>query len=426
MPTADGNLHRTPDGGSSTGTLALDTGIKRSGASSLKVDSGAGNTEAYAIIGDGTTVGDGGVTLYKRIWVYIPAFPTNECGFIRLTGPNLAVSLASDGKLRFYQLGVPSTLLGTSGVMATGTWIKVEIGYYRVVAASSDYAEFLVNDTSVYSSTGLALTSGAQTTDARFGWFTSAGAVIGSDTPPGANKVLYFDDFAINDNSGGVNASWPGDGKVVLMKPASDNARSANWLAGAGGTSNLFDAVNNVPPVGVDLASATNTSQVKCKTALDTDDLDLNMDTYLAAGVPSDHRIVALMAFGSVGDNREVGGVHNIAIKHVSNPAASESSLPGLSAVAGTWPTNWIGKRAACVDEPTVTLGTAPVLRLGDRETANSTMMFAFAGVYAESVVAPAAPPAGGVSPPSGGQCWPRLVSRVRQGIGGQLFPRGN
>src|SRR5213079_3376565 len=95
---------------------------------------------------------------------------------------------------------------------------------------------------------GLHTASATSVGNASFGWITN----------PGASKVLNIDDVAINDISGTTQTSWPGEGNIVLLKPTSDN-QIGSWTGGAGGTTNLWDAVNNTPPVGITGGSNTAT-----------------------------------------------------------------------------------------------------------------------------------------------------------------------
>lgn len=61
-----------------------------------------------------------------------------------------------------------------------------------------------------------------------------------------------YDDFAVNDDTGGWQNTWPGMGTVELLLPTADGA-IGDWLNGTSFSttlSDLFDAVNNIPPDG--------------------------------------------------------------------------------------------------------------------------------------------------------------------------------
>jgi len=77
------------------------------------------------------------------------------------------------------------------------------------------------------------------------------------DTVPGTGAAItyvdfrginwtntYHDDIAVNDNSGGVDDSWCGDGRVIALKPnAAGDVTGFTPSAGAN-----YDCVNEVPP----------------------------------------------------------------------------------------------------------------------------------------------------------------------------------
>ncbi len=82
---------------------------------------------------------------------------------------------------------------------------------------------------------------------------------------------MYFDDYIMGSEGG--NCSFPiGSGSVRLLKPVADEAIGA-WTRGAGGTTNLYQAVDNIPHAGLadgamtdnsQIVSATNGSDYRC------------------------------------------------------------------------------------------------------------------------------------------------------------------
>jgi hypothetical protein len=57
-------------------------------------------------------------------------------------------------------------------------------------------------------------------------------------------NVAYVDDIALNDTTGGVDDSWCGDGKVLLLSPNAAGDITQLYLSGAASN---YDAVNEVP-----------------------------------------------------------------------------------------------------------------------------------------------------------------------------------
>lgn len=367
--TPSGSYTWEIEGGiSGTGTITLDTSVKRSGAGSRSHSSGAGNSLVYTTLTWPTPI----ATVFTRWYFRIDALPasTSRIAYLRTTGgaATLSVRLTAAGKLQLYneigaaQIGSDSTL-----TVATGTWYRVELSGTIGTGAtdSSELRVALATDTGVGET--VASQTGASYTDLLFdqlwhGWLNS----------PGANKKIWLDDTVVNSTAGTSNNSWAGHSEgIVYLYPISDNARGANWTAGAGATSNLFEAVNNNPPVGVAPASATDASQIKnTNTADTTGNYDANMTSYATAGLTASHVVKLVQAVISGGSSSASTGVPG-AIRIVSNPAqgSEDSQNIGANVVAGTYPASWFYRYGTAIDDPSVTLSTQPVMRVGRRST---------------------------------------------------------
>ena len=70
---------------------------------------------------------------------------------------------------------------------------------------------------------------------------------------------LYFDDLAINTNSGAYQNSWPGDGKIVHIRPneAGDNAQ---WNRGGTDSGANWSQVSEVTPDDINSFVTSNSS----------------------------------------------------------------------------------------------------------------------------------------------------------------------
>src|SRR5262249_20714242 len=132
-----------------------------------------------------------------------------------------------------------------------------------------------------------------------------------------------------------VPATWPGDGKIVLLKPISDNARGANWVGGAGGTTNLWDAIDNTPPVGGASAAGTNTSQTHNGTKATTGNYDVNLTSYTTSGIGACDSITLVVGLWNAG-----GAATGSVVSIQSNPALGSTSTLSTS-TPGTYPTGW-------------------------------------------------------------------------------------
>lgn len=350
-----------PTAGAVTGSVTRNTTSQRTGRGCYHCDSTAGNAAASLTSwASGFTSGANKV-LYVRAYFAFNQLPSSTVKIMESSGI-ASVRLTSGGKLQLFndnagtQVGSDST----ATITADGTtYYRVEIALtLNAAGTQTESMELRLDGTTVASTSGLTIPSvpGAIS----FGWIAA----------PGANKNLLIDDIRMNDSSGAANNTWPGSGKVILMLPISDNNRGA-WTqgAGAGGTTNLFDAVNNIPPAGVADASATATSQIKNRTTTNPTNCDLNLDTYTAAGIVTGDTINYVQLWANHGEDPATGTKAGT-VTIVSNPAGSAGSSFDFGENVGTQGTyignwRWTDINATSkVEAPSVTLGTAPVVRI--------------------------------------------------------------
>lgn len=356
---------KTDGGGTSSSYpagITHDTTHQRSGAVCLAFDSTAGtpqiNTTAITL----TT----GVSLYTRGHYFFTALPSSASATImQYSGTALvSVRLTSGGKLQLWNdTGTPAQIGSDSvSTITTGLYYRIELRV-QWASGSVDIAELQLNGFSVASASNLALSDTNTTTSSSFGWITS----------PGAANTLYLDDISINDSSGSAQNSWCGEGNIVNLFPTSDNARATLWTGGAGGTTNLFDAVNNTPPTGT--ATETDATQIEHAggAAGSTDAYDANMTTYLAAGIQVNDPIILIQPVIVHGEDSATG-TKLLTFSVVSNPAIS--AIANFAAGAdvgalGTHPISWTRTLGTTSYVPSITLGTAPVMRVTRPETAS-------------------------------------------------------
>lgn len=368
----------------------------------LRGQSNAGNGNFFATLHNqiisntnlatGGTFGVSGTTYFCRAYMraVTPVTTATEVLRYNATGTRLAVKLAPDNTLQLWetisnvQIGSSSPPISVDGT----TWYRLELS--AILSGTN-----LIGGTFRLNGSPIAVASGLTGTGAAWNW------QFGAFTAPGANVVIDFDDIAVNTGDAGAGQTgFPGEGKIVLLSPISDNARGANWVAGAGATTNLFDALDNHPPTGLVLASATNTSQIKNVTSDTTGNYDANMTSYATAGITPFDVIMVVHPLWVVGGSSVTSVSHAMLL--VSNPAANGgvASTLAAAAAAGTYPTGWIpgcGLGGQIVHQngaPGITLGTSPVMRGGKRTASTSAAMFAFMGVYVDYVPA-AVPPRG-------------------------------
>lgn len=371
--TVTGNVFE----GYSVGTIARDTTIKRSGASSFKCGSATSQQNSFEVANITATVNQ----CFARCWFYIATadgLPTADAKIMRFADSAAlilcSVRLTTAGALQLWN-DVGAVQIGSnSTAVPLDRWFCVEMAFTPgagatcALSARFNFDQFATGASLTISNTAL--------------WRVGCGYTVA----PGANKFIYVDDFAVNDVSGAAQNTWPGDGKIVYLFPVSDNAR-VGWVAGAAGTTNLFAAVDNIPPGGVALASATNTSQIKDLANNTTDAYTANMTDYLTAGVPSDATVTLVQPCIDCGQDSATATSFTFLI--VTNPAGGNNTGIGVTTIAGTWPTGWHGSTTAtgasrwgtALTTPTVTLSTQPTMRVV-KGTASATITQMVDGMF--------------------------------------------
>ncbi len=335
----------------------------RSGAYSVKCGTDASGNRSVTDFGVPTAVT--GRSYFTRTYVNITNLPTaaaNILGYYNNGGTgSINLVLTPTGTLR-----IVTTVSGQIGVdtaaLTTGTWYRIELRA-KVGVGATDEVELKIDGVTEILGTGVSVGDGAP--DRLF---------FGYDSGAGNSKTIIFDDFAVNDDQGAAQNTWPGEGKIVNLVPTTDSARGANWYAGASGTTNLWNAVDNAPPVGLASGSATITSQIRNATSDATGNYDATLTTYTAAGIGANDTIRVIHPIAMVGCSSNTATAGGLA--GVSNPAITEAAIAfPQGGIAGTHPTNWGRVTLDAQADPTVTLGTAPVYRIGKRASTNRVGM---------------------------------------------------
>jgi hypothetical protein len=209
---------------------------------------------------------------------------------------------------------------------------------------------------------------------------TSASASTGTAFSPTTHRLghlnagesqttVFVDDLAINDGSGSDNTGYPGPGNVTLLKPAGDFVVQTGWVAGAGGAT-LYPAVDNVPPVGVVLGSATDTSQAKNITNLGAASSYYPiLQRPIDAGVPPGARINLSQAIARVSSDSTTGTNTMEVRSIVPGDAAATTVDAEVGAVAGTDPTGWKTVRTPYINAPSLATDAYPILQVTKTQT---------------------------------------------------------
>ena len=267
-----------------------------------------------------------------------------------------------------------SNATGTfSASLNDGAWHRIDTYTLPSATQANRAWELRVDGATISSGTG-------QTIDA----VAPSNFFLGWDVSQSGD--VFFDDVALNDNQGAApHNTWPGDGYVICLLPTADNNRGS-WTGGAGGTTNLFDALNNTPPTGA-VAPGTNTSQISANAVATTGLFDTQ--TYLAAGASAGSTTVGCTVVACTGEQVATGTKSGNAdtVNTVNNsPTAGTGVLAyGLDIGAeGAWPTAWrwwASPFTAYASQPTLSSGA----RLGITTTTTSRVADAcFLGLIVE------------------------------------------
>lgn len=353
--------------------ITAETGTVRSGGASAKA-TGTGWTQTWT-----TRSSVDGRRYYARGYYRFAGLPDaslSVLSFIQSSAVLIGARVSASGKLQLFangsQVGSDSAVTFTTDV-----WYRIEL-MGRITTGAGDEAELRLDGEVVASTTGQSWTD-SSITDWAFGIGDYAGSSV----------TFYMDDLALNDDQGTSQNSWPGEGRVWLLKPAADSAIGSNWQAPqttGSDVTNIYLSVDNTPPLGVAHSDtdANNARYIFETTSGTNINYDATCQSYLAAGVPATERIALAQVIANHGSSSATNTTG--AVKLVSNPAdAGETSLIFDNGIAGTFPTNWFTTAGAVVYDPAVAMGTGPVARIGKRTATTRVVMCDFLGVLVES-----------------------------------------
>ena len=377
--------------------VSRDTGTFRTGSASLKCTTAA-STQGNTLVQTTWTPAYSSNTGYIRAYINTDGYPTSAlqflCSTTAGTSNSAIVKMTSTGTLQLWNSAASPAQIGSdSTALNTGTWYRVELATL-FVSPTSITATLLLDGTQV--ATGTFTNSGTSSGAFQFrlGW-------TGTST---ATTNMYFDDVAVNDESGAANNTYPGSGKVVLLVPTADSAVGTGWTLGTGtaisGNSGST-AVKNTPPLGVaDLAAGSDTKQIRNATSNASVNYDATLTTYTAAGIGAADTVNAVTVVTSTAAPVTTSAKQGL-VGMVSNPAITTSALAagGTSGAfwsgtaAGTYFTGWKPSHSTVADAPSVTLGTAPVARITQTTANTRVAMVSFLGAYVDYTPATITPP---------------------------------
>lgn len=306
--------------------------------------------------------------------------------FATTTGTVVQINMKeTTGEIVVFSNKEAKNLAATAFVPTINTWYLFELKVL-VPTAGKGKVKFIIR-----SDAGVVIYESAEF-EVELGNLVLTSLSGGHITSAETKVTVLLDDWAVNDSTGEAQNGFPGNGKIVFLKPVTDKAHTG-FTGGAGGTTNLWDALNNTPPVGKKLAEATDAGQVKSPNNNSTDNIEVELAAYGTpvaeggGGIGAADVVKVALAILRGGQNSTTA--RGMAVQMMSNPAIAESAQGTAGATAEADPTGWTTMaitNAATAYSPAVTRLTKPVLRLRRSVASVDTMMADLAGLYVEYV----------------------------------------
>lgn len=361
-----------------TGTVTIDATVKRTGSYSLKLAAGG----VHQLVFPSTA----SVPYYCRAYFQVSGAPSSNSRLFSLNLPSSAnlsvgVILLTTGQI---QLGTDTgtgtfALRGSASVgtlSSATTWYRVEL-MAKDNGNSTVDAELYLDGVLVSTITGQSVTN----SPAGFGALCFGG-------PTGVTST-YADDVAINDNVGSIaQFSYPGDGNVLLLRPVADSAVGPGWTTSGGAATGLWDNVDNTPPTGIADTTANAGHQIRNATSNASSDYDVSVTDYSTAGITAAATVAVVHPLVNTGAPSATSP-KSCQFGMLSNPGGifSASFTFYAGTVAGTYPTGWQWKQDVPTTNPTITLGTRPVVRFRQVTASTRIGIVDFVGVYVDYTV---------------------------------------
>lgn len=247
-----------------TGTKEVQATTKRSGGYAFRASTTANLANGTYQYRSGNTQEDVLYRAYVRITA-APSVQTHILGF-RSSGSNrIGIRLGTDMKLQLYNIEDSAQIGGDSPALSTGVWHRIEVNINTVTLASTSCVARLDGVTFATDTVSLA---GALCQ-------MVFGVIITN-----ATLEIFFDDLAINDSSGSSQTNYPGEGRIIRLRPDADGDTTdgtrggsdtgADWSQtsevtpdGASTYMNL-SVINEVFEVNLDASSIPSESVINC------------------------------------------------------------------------------------------------------------------------------------------------------------------
>jgi hypothetical protein len=270
------------------------------------------------IIGHQHASADGNGPFFTRFYVRVVTRPTaNNTIYIHynaaFTAIAASIQLTTAGALEL--LDEDGLIGSASSVLTLSTWYRVEIQVDLTGAGSTDIVRARLDGTEFAGASDRNIASGVSV------------LVLGGNAFAETQTTgdWTFDDFAFNDTSGAAQASFPGEGKIVHLKPnaAGDNAQCARGGTDSGSD---FGQVDEITPNDV-------TDYLICDAANDI--VDLGIENASVPGIGANDTIALVQVGLRVRAATAATMTYRVRIKSQASGTLSESAT--ITHVSTTW-----------------------------------------------------------------------------------------
>jgi len=336
---------------------AIQTSGARSGTRHLRAAANAQSVNRFSV-----THVDG-----RRYWMgcafRISASPTTAVNIFSNSSATIRVNTSRQLELR------TSVTIGTSGVLTVNQWYYIELMLNVSTTLTEDIQGWLDG------------VSFGQQLATEYSAALANNWDFGPQAAYGTSVNMDFDDIYILDDQGSAPLNTRLDQpKIVSSFPTSDVSRDAGWEDSDDTTTNLFQSVDNQPPVGIAPVAGAGVADRQVKNAISTttENVVFDLQSADALGIDADDTILAtqlITTHGLDSATSTTSCTHQI-ITGDGHPGTSEASFDP-NAASGTWPTNWINGRTL-IQSPTITdRSVSPQVEIGKRTAATRVVAVA-------------------------------------------------
>lgn len=224
--------------------------VVRSGNYSARITnlvSGVGQQYFYQVAATNTAG-----PMFFRVYINIATYPaaTSRILVWRNSGSTrISIDLNTDGSLALRD--EDGAIGSNSAVLKQNTWYAIELQFDLTGAGGAHIVNARLNFVQFAGATNRNISTNI------------ADFRLGGNLQAEANTVgdWYFDDVAVNDATGSSQTSYPGEGRIIHLKPnaAGDSNTFATQVGGTAGAANNFTRVNELVPDDGTTLNGSNT-----------------------------------------------------------------------------------------------------------------------------------------------------------------------